>query len=375
MNSTASILLLWISLYSIGVSVFIHLKRQKIIHKKLLLILVVSLALLSMCINPIPSWDLYRHYIFLEDIRSNGIGFYDFLFDNRMRIGGSDYVTLISFNILRYMVAITGIYSLLPFIMTLITYLIWFYITVDWCKEHRINSLDIMFSLILSLVMMPYIFVNSGLRNTTASAIVGLGIYLYLYRNHSLAKLVVLSIIAFTIHPSIAHILLVFSISYLFKSMKLATFILILLTNVIPILCTFFYNSEFEILRKLAYSFSIYTANRFEDLNFYVISVYLVALFFCFRFFIGDVKFNKNENKISRFLLMMCLNAFFYIGYTEFVLRPSYIIGILSTPFLYFMYVNQPSRSMKITAAVIILIAFIIVERISLPEYLVLRYL
>lgn len=361
------------SLELIFIGIVIHLKYPYTFHKKTLIIIIVSLAVISMSINPTRYWDIYRHYASLDEIRNSDIGFLQFLFNNRMRVGGADYAMLYFFNVLRYIAAITGFNRLLAFSMTLITYGIWYYVTMDWCKEHRMTGHDILISIMLSMTLMPYIFVNSGLRNSTAMAIATLAIYNHAYKKHSLLELCILFFLAFTTHFSIAYVALLYFLS-LIKYQRFSIVVLFFCTNIFPHAASFFFNSKYEVLMKMASSFIIYTRNREFGLNYYLLGAYTVLVALAISFLLKYRKGTRPDQGIGRFIFLILASTIFNVGYTEFTLRPLYSLGVLSTPLISFMYGDKPNYYQKILTIFCILVGFILVTRVSLPEYIVLTY-
>ena len=365
---------LMLSIEFIVIGVIIHLKYPNTVHKKTLFIIAISLAVITMCVNPTKYWDIFRQYESLDAIRASGIGLADFLFNNKLRIGGSDYRSLLAYNLIRYFVVIVGNNRMLPFVMTSVTYAIWSYITIDWVKEHQMAGNDIIISMMLSGVLMPFIFVNSGLRNTTAAAIAALAIYNNLYKKHRTIELLVLFIVAFTIHYSMVYVIVVYLLTKFCRA-KIALIGLFIWTNIIPSIATLFRNSQYEVLRKMSSSFAIYTGRRGFAINYYLLGVYIVIVALCIALLLANEKSNGTAN-IRSFIVMMVANAVFNFGYSEIVLRPLYTLGVMSTPVLYYMCgeYKKENKSLQIMSLLCIALGLVLVLRTSLPEYLVISY-
>ena len=365
---------LMLSIEFIVIGVVIHLRYPNTLHKKTLFIVAISLAVITMCVNPTKYWDIFRQYELLDAIRTSRIGMAEFLFDNKLRIGSSDYKSLFAYNLIRYLVVILGNNRLLPFIMTAITYIIWSYITIDWVKEHSMTGNDIIISMMLSGVLMPFIFVNSGLRNTTSAAIASLAIYNNLYKKHRILELLLLFIVAFTIHYSMVYVIIVYLLTK-FCGTKIALIGLFIWTNIIPSIATLFRNSQYEVLRKMSSSFSIYTGNRSFEINLYLFGAYVV-LFGLAAALLLKRKAGQNQEDIGieKFVVIMLANSIFNIGYSEIILRPLYTLGVMSTPVLYYMYGGKQKTKEQAIAVLCIIMGLVIVLRVSLPEYLVISY-
>lgn len=154
-------------------------------------------AIITFQIKPPNGWDLYRHFIWMDQIRNSGISFFQLLFDNPLAIG--NYPTLVSFNILRYVLCkVTKNNQWLPFVCTFITYLAVGYIMVDWRYKKKIK--DNMLSLLLCISFLPPFFVVAGVRTSLAAAIMGYAIYVYIYKGCNFIAFMGLVAISVTIH-------------------------------------------------------------------------------------------------------------------------------------------------------------------------------
>lgn len=367
---------LMFSIAAIVLGMVVHLRYPHTVHKKTLYILAISFSVIAMSVNPTKYWDVYRQYEFLDAIRTSGIGLFDFLFNNKLRIGGADYGSLFAYNLIRYAVVVLGNNRILPFIMTLVTYAVWSYITIDWAEKHQMSGNDIVVSMMLSGVLMPFIYVNSGLRNTTAAAIAALAIYNNLYKKHSIRELIVLFFAAFTIHFSMIYVIVVYLLVK-FCSIKAATIILFVWTNVIPSIAALFRNSSYEILRKMASSFRIYTGERTFGINYYLFGACVVLAALAISLLLNRKIAPEDENNnLEKFIKLMVMNALFNVGYTQLVLRPLYTLGAMSTPVLFFMYGCRQSgvKTQQMVAVLSVFIGLAFVLRVSLPEYLVITY-
>lgn len=367
---------LMFSIAAIVLGMVVHLRYPHTVHKKTLYILAISFSVIAMSVNPTKYWDVYRQYEFLDAIRTSGIGLFDFLFNNKLRIGGSDYGSLFAYNLIRYAVVVLGNNRILPFIMTLVTYAVWSYITIDWAEKHQMSGNDIVVSMMLSGVLMPFIYVNSGLRNTTAAAIAALAIYNNLYKKHSIRELIVLFFTAFTIHFSMVYVIVVYLLVK-FCSIKAATIILFVWTNVIPSIAALFRNSSYEILRKMASSFRIYTGERAFGINYYLFGACVVLAALAISLLLNRKTVPEDENNnLEKFIKLMVMNSLFNVGYTQLVLRPLYTLGVMSTPVLFFMYGHRQSgvKTQQMVAVLSVFIGLALVLRVSLPEYLVITY-
>ncbi|WP_448863840.1 EpsG family protein [Dorea sp.] len=370
------VLLLSVEVIVIGGVVLI--KYSNVIHKRTLIIIALALSIITMCVNPTKYWDLYRQYAALNEIKNSGIDFIDLLFNNKLRIGGTDYVQLFFYNIIRYLVVILKNNRMLPFIMTFITYGIWCYITIDWNKEHYMSGNDIVISMMLCNVFMPFIFVNSGLRNTTAAAILALAIYNNMIKKHSFIEFVILFFFAFTVHFSVIYVVIIYLLSKM-RHTKLAVVLLFFGTNIIPYIAGTFRNSKYEILSKMSSSFAIYTEKRSSGINYYLIGAYIVLIGIMISLLIekkNNIENSKEIVAVQSFLIMMVISSVFNLGYLEMILRPLYVLGVLSTPVLYSVCGNDKRINTwrQLVMVLSIVCGLIFVLRISLPEYMMITY-
>ena len=139
-----------------------------------LCILVVAMAVFGSSINP-PShgWDLYRHYQYLEALRTANYSFTDYMFNFDNILGGGTRSGLYGFKLYFFLMSRFKSNRLLPFVTLLIVYGIWCYITQDWLQKKNRTEL-LAPSFLFCLATMPYVYVNTGIRNGLAASIVAL---------------------------------------------------------------------------------------------------------------------------------------------------------------------------------------------------------
>lgn len=155
-------------IFFIGIFTFISIKNISIKDKNLkisLIILIVSLVILSVCIKPSDTYDLYRHYEVIEQFKLSNY-WTETVYDN-----------FIIIRLIFYIISLFNYNELLPAISCIITYGIFVHIIMDFKTRYSIGIRQILISMLLNLTMIPFIVVYSGVRNTMVFSILALAIY------------------------------------------------------------------------------------------------------------------------------------------------------------------------------------------------------
>lgn len=313
--------------------------------KTLSFLFLVALAVMAFLWDPAPYYDSYRHFQWLDQIRSQKIGLFDFLKNGFRGSQVGNYYGLVSFNMLRYLIAtISTNNHMLPFICTAIDYMIFYYVIWDFIDREEINCIWFFVIWIVSFSFMSYFMVVSGIRNAFAASIAGLGVYNRLYKRHSYVEYALLSSIAITIHPNVALPLLIAIVYPLFKGVK---------SLIIIFFCILFFRFGYTVLQSSNIPFLSYVGGviayyivdnqYYGELITYVsdIIVILCSLLLFVRNKGMTLFSGKNElckvydtevEKCIQFVFVYCVAvlAMFFLGGTNFLTRASYVLGILS---------------------------------------------
>lgn len=301
----------------------------------LLLLLAVSLAFVGALLEPKPIYDLARHYTLLTAIKNSTYSLKSYLI-NGPNLLNSNYRYTYLFNILCYFIARYLPFQTLPFIAIFVSYACLMYVIVDHFDREGLSNRNILLSLALCQVIMPYLYVYSGIRNAMASAIIALAIYRFFYKTNSYIELAVWTIVSFLIHP-VAFILVPFvlfsRIQLNFKRMLLP----LLLPSVLYLVNEFVrLRAGNDLLVRIAAKYYNYTQVRADNqgLAFYVCALFILIFIVAFSFY-SNYK-NKpitGSDTTKRLINMIDWYALFSIGYFstyEMLTRLPYNIAILS---------------------------------------------
>lgn len=297
-------------------------------------IFVLSLSVMAYNMKPQIGWDINSHFAEVNQIRGSGLSFFNFLFKNNNSIGG--YTSLLTFNIMRYIVAkISQNNFLLPAICVVIDYSILGYIVMDW-SSHNIGNYKIsIFTLLLNLAFTPYIHAISGMRNILSAYIMGLAVYLYLYKKKHIVLLIILIFAAATIHPAA-----IITVPFIFLAKMnigsigfVAVFIISALAEPLARRLS---QSQISYLALIGRKYIIYTAeNQYRASRTPLYGVLIVTAVFLLIYFILYRRFNKIDQKSDKknlynFLAIYMVYIWGNIGNYDMVLRPAYVVGVLA---------------------------------------------
>lgn len=350
--TTIGYIAFWLAAAIIGVFIAVtfvsFVSRREVVRwqiKVLLFAFLVALAVWAFLWDPAPYYDSYRHFQWLDQIRNQRIGLIDFL---KNGFGGSkigSYNGLIGFNILRYIVAtISSNNHVFPFMCTVIDYLIFYYVVVDFVDREKVSYTWLFVIWVLSFSFMSYFMVVSGIRNALAASIVGLAIYNKLYKKHGYFEYAVLSVIAVTIHPNVALPILIAAVYPLFKGAK-SFFVLFL--------CVIFFRFGYTFLQTSSIYFLSYVGGVIEfyivenqyhgEMTTYVADIIIIVCSILLlnrnrRVLLFNNIDENNEvkdtgvEKCVQFAFVYCvaLIAMASVGGTNFLTRGGYVFGILS---------------------------------------------
>lgn len=300
------------------------------------ILFIFSLSLLAYNMTPGYDWDINWHNEFLNQARSSGISFFNFLFKNYSFIGGEDYTGLITFNILRYIVVKTTQNNfLLPAICVVIDYSILGYIIIDWSSQNS-NSYKLnIFTLLLSFAFAPYIHAISGMRNILSAAIISLAAYLYLYKNKHIILLIILIFMACTIHPA-AMITVPFIFIAKLNIGSLGFVSVFLISLLLTPTAKYLSRSSVAFFALLGRKYLLYTSeNQYSSTIVPLYGVLIITAVFLLIYFLMYRRFNmldkQSEKKtLYNFLAIYMVYIWGNIGNYDMVLRPAYVLGFFA---------------------------------------------
>lgn len=314
-------------------------KRIKISKKQVSIsffLFSMALTILTYYIKPPLNWDLRRHFYCLDSIRNSGISFGKFLFHNEFAVGGKEFTSLFSFNLIRYLIIkLFHNNQMLPCFCVFVDYLIISYIMIDWSYENVKNRKVRFISLLLCFTFLPLVHAASGMRTALASTIMGLGIYLYLYKSKKIFVFIVFSIIAVTIHP-VMLMAVPFVFLARFETGIKGMIIVLAASLLIERLATYLASSRYRYLARAAYLYKRYTSSdqyrggRYSLLGVLCILFVIIMIFFIMKKKYEERYWNKNHTLIYSFLMYYIFFILGNIGNYDMVLRPSYLLGVFA---------------------------------------------
>lgn len=309
-------------------------KKQTIVFWGLF---ILSLSLMAYNMQP-PNgmWDIRWHSLYMDQIRDSGLSFFKFLFKNTNRIGGEEYVSLFVFNILRYVVVhISENNYLLPAICVFIDYSILSYIIIDWSYNNIDDYKPNLFTMLLSFTFMPYATAASGMRNALCSSLIGLAVYLYLYKKKSIWWFVILTFIAVTIHP-----VAIITIPFVLLSkmnMGMIGFIGVFAVSALASpAARWMVQSNIPVISLIGWKYIVYTSDtQYRAARAPLYGVLIITAFFLIIYFLLYRRFNmiddkSNKKSIYNFLAIYMLYIWGNVGNYDMVLRPAYVLGALA---------------------------------------------
>ena len=338
-----------------------------------LCILVVAMAVFGSSINP-PShgWDLYRHYQYLEALRTANYSFTDYMFNFDNILGGGTRSGLYGFKLYFFLMSRFKSNRLLPFVTLLIVYGIWCYITQDWLQKKNRTEL-LAPSFLLCLATMPYVYVNTGIRNGLAASIVALALYREFEKNGSPIVTAMLVVFSCTIHNAVIIVIPCWILAHFTVKMRTIFILAIGLALLEPV-------------AQLIYAQSIPGIS--QAANLYLRYIKSDAYFFSYGYLIVDIIFillityafyhvNKRDNSrlLYRFVLIYALVIMTQIGHYDLVLRPMYVLAMLSGIIVNNLYSYFRSYLGKNVISVAIFCAWLTAVVIHGPAYLLMSYL
>lgn len=334
--------------------------QKKIVYS----VFVIALAAVAYCMKPPSTWDLSRNYILLDTIRNSGLSFYQFVFGGKATYIADGYRSLIFYNIYRYLfVNAFNNNAWFQTITAIIVYTIQFYIIYDYRRDRDKKDISITLTMLLSFAFLPFVYVTSGIRNALAASIMGITIYLHLYKKRIVWP-ILLAIIAITIHPSVLIVVPFVILSRMRMGVKGVIWVAVV-SFVTQLLATLLSNSGVTFLRQIGKSYLLYSGSsqyRGGRGNLYGILI-MTVVFILYFLWNRKSRFDENAEKdVNEFLMLLLVYmAGNFLNY-DLVLRPGYIIGMFG-PFLANKMQNlDQKRSVRIILNFIIILSCVYVN-------------
>ena len=143
------------------------------------ILMTVGFSFLAFSINPTESWDLYRHFEVLASMEHES-------FINNMKY--ALYYNLPVVNVFYDLIAMTGVYKLLPAVTVAICYSILGYIMLNYLKQNIADSRFVIAAVIFNLAFCPFLHMASGIRNVLAYSLCAVALYNEFYNKKVLSS-------------------------------------------------------------------------------------------------------------------------------------------------------------------------------------------
>ena len=325
--------------------------------------LCIALGLLGASIEPKEIYHLARHYTYIDNIRTYGFTLteylrYGFLYNDM------NFKYAYVYNIILYVIAKLLPNESLPFMAISLCYASFFYVYIHSNMRER-SSFARLTSIALFSVLLPYLFIYSGIRNALASCMVALGVYQYVMKG-SIVGPAALSACAIMIHPAacalIPFVLLAKVRPRVWSCAAIAVFPSLLFK------LTEFFRLRLgnEFLFRLSSKYYNYLLIRNDSqgkvfLYSCIISVVLIVVMSLLYIY-------SSKNSASGICYLITLYALFCLGYTssyELAVRLPYNIAIFSPVMIvYFFdsdYHNRNMRTLQLFSSLILISLSILV--------------
>lgn len=225
----------------------------------------MSVVALS-AVNPPSTWDLFRHYELLDNMRQGGM---KYVLNNSM------YTHLPVVNFFYAIIAFTGFNQLLPFGTTLICYLILAYIISDYSKCEVISSKAMACMVVFNLAFCPFFHMVSGIRNALAFAVFALGIYEEM-QHRRFAWGWLLYVLSIFIHPSAVLLLGIRILVPLFKAWRWIGFLAAAWSVLADWFAQFLKAMPIRFISDIGYKLEGYTSGEMVFTGYKILAVKLV---------------------------------------------------------------------------------------------------
>ena len=309
----------------------------------LLLGFALSLAIITFYMSPPSDWDIVRHFTYIDTLRQSGRSLGELLFPNKSLLSRSllgfdrEFSSLYTYKLLIYIVIkLTDNNYFLPALCVFIDYIIFGYIVIDWQQTTGKKVTTNLLTVLLALSFLPFFGASSGLRNALCASVLGLAVYLYLYKRKKLYVFIILSVIACTIHPAA-----IMTIPFVFIARLdigiwgyIAVFVASVLVNTVA---KWMSTSSILFLRLIGQKYYFYTSDSQYRGNgraplytvIFLIIIFLMIYFStCFKK--GLPSEDRQRGVIYNFLAIYMVYILGNIGNYDMVLRPAYVLGPLS---------------------------------------------
>ena len=323
--------------------------------------------------------DLARHMYMMQLVKKSGYSFFEYVF-----LHGDAFTSNITlrfsyaFNAIVYLIGKnTTNYYIISWLFVFTDYAIIAYIGIDWWKgQGRRKVYMALYEVLVCFSLFPFIHAVSGLRTSLAACIMGLAIYLYIWKNKSLVSFITLSVISALFHLAFISAVPFAIIAKIFDRRK-GLWISLIGSVSVSLFANFFIRSSSRFLYSIAYKYLQYTGDSgYRSTRFCYYGVLVICLltlagyfyvFFLRKSFSNQrlVKQASGKDGNSRvaiydFVAYYMLFILSNFGAYEMVLRPAYLLGAMA-PILTGLSCGIQGKSRRQDGVLTILLAMLFV--------------
>lgn len=320
------ILLLALCLVSIIAEYSRQYSRKKI--KWLFVFMIIALAGIGACVEPKETYDLFRHYEMIDRVRGSSYSLGSFLVEGYKSTDGNYKYTYV-YNIFVYIVAKCLPNQSFPLITIAVTYSLFTYILFRELEGASLTNRNIIISCAIFSVLMPYLYVYSGIRNALAASIVSFGIY-RLYKDKKVVIFIECTVIAVLIHPAAAAIVPFILLSRIKPGIK-GIIITLAAPSLLSLVMEYFrLQLGNDYLFRIAAKYYNYTMVRVDNqgkvflYSTILILVILAVLALCLQ------RRQKKNYSLLNLIIWYAMFSLGYVGSYEMMTRLPYSIAFLS---------------------------------------------
>ena len=317
-----------LSFFGFGVVNKIIFEKKLVVST--LIIVIIAFSVVGCLISPNPMYDLSRHYSAIDSIIQNNFSLHDVIFRAQELIDYNYHYTY-SFNLIFWLVAKLRVKELLPCISILISYGNLLYILFDYNSIGKRNNFIsdngyILLSLFLCFALMPYLYIYSGIRGSMAAAIAALAIYLFLWKENGVIRVIILFCIAGTMHP-LCLAVIPFIIISKFKPNIITSLFVLFLPRIVAVIMEKMRFSGIGFFTYLGAKYYNYTRvyTYYQGRTFYVAPLIILMIIL-----IIHILYSKKDSRIDNFIIWYALFSLSYYFSYQIFMRLPYVLAFLA---------------------------------------------
>ena len=342
-----------------------------------LIIIIAVLRAMQFHVNSGDNMDLARHFYMMQLVKRSGYSFFEYVF-----LHGDAFTSNITlkfnyaFNAIVYLISnYTTNYYIISWVFVFIDYAIIAYIGIDWWKSQGgRKGFMALYEILICFSLLPFFQAVSGLRTAIAACIMGLAIYLYIYKNKSFIYFAIATILAALFHP-VFLTAVPFAIIAKKMERKKGLLISVIASVAVSSMANIFIRASNNFLHSIAYKYLQYTGEsgyrgtRFCYYGVLVICLLTLAGYF-YIFFLRKSFGNHDQVKkaldtdgnsrlvIYDFVAYYMIFILSNFGAYEMVLRPAYLLGAIA-PILTGLSCGVQGKCRRLDGVLTILLALL----------------